>query len=299
MTMHGSGKHFVGAGATPSMGLSQFRGGAKKGKKAVHYQSEEEEEYEGGRVSTALIPFRTGTRAIVPARVPSGAVVPARTPSGALVPLGPSGRPMARPSMPQSYYANLLRPTAASSRAITGAVASRASLASRFRKGLTAQNIANAIAMGVPLGMLGAYLADQGAADEDAGYFEDYAGEDFGPSGGPSGGPMGPSDGPMGDGPTGAPMGPSGGVPSDMTSDELAWYLQTGNLPERYSIRKSRSKRGKGKLTIEHEGMGRKASAPKKADGRTARAAVVKKVMAERGVSLAQASKIVKEEGLY
>jgi hypothetical protein len=41
-------------------------------------------------------------------------------------------------------------------------------------------------------------------------------------------------------------------------------------------------------------GLGKKGS-----DGRTARAQVVRSVMQERGVSLPQASRIVKEEGLY
>jgi hypothetical protein len=47
-----------------------------------------------------------------------------------------------------------------------------------------------------------------------------------------------------------------------------------------------------GVQTGRYEGEGR-------ADGRKARAAVVKKVMAERGCGMAEASKIVKAEGLY
>jgi hypothetical protein len=141
----------------------------------------------------------------------------------------------------------------------------------------------------------------------------------------------------------------SGGVPSDMTADELAWYLQTGNLPARYSIRAPRSKRGKGKLTITHGDEmngGQRMSledlfnpeTPRKGapnlppvrrtpvrggpaigipkgrrvsgdlDGlfmegrgskRSDRAEIVRQVMRERGVSLPQASSIVKNEGLY
>jgi hypothetical protein len=220
--------------------------------------------------------------------------------------------------------------------------------------------------MGIPLGMLGSYLADQSGADGDAGYYDEYAGEDFtGDDGGDDGGDGGVDDGGMG----GVDRG---GVPSDMSADELAWYLQTGNLPERYSIRKRKTRRGKGKLTIthgdEHEGGVRGKKPPQRrvcpmdmspqsiacrrgeeyvpptmrappsfrppmmpspidkpvigkpvverppstrlpvvappkvqpvTDGRRARAAIVSQVMMERGVSLPQASKIVKDEGLY
>jgi hypothetical protein len=65
---------------------------------------------------------------------------------------------------------------------------------------------------------------------------------------------------------------------------------------------------GCGKLTIHHGGMGtgayegkgkktRKAAGPN--DKRRARAAVVKKVMQERGCGLGEASKIVKQEKLF
>jgi hypothetical protein len=296
MEMHGSGKHFVGAGATPSMGLSQFRGGAKKGKKAVHY----DEDMEGGRIG-----LLTGfTRA----RPTSTAIVPYRPPSGALTQFGRTN--LARPSLPPSYYQNLFR------RPTTGAVA-RPSLGSRVQgalgavgRNITASRIAQALSMGIPLAMLGSYLADTAGADGDAGYYDDYAGDDFGPSGGPSdggptdGGPYGPSQ-PYPEVPIDYPTdGPSGGVPSDLSPAELAWYLQSGNLPERYALRQKTSRRrGKGKLTITHgeeemEGSGRR-QASKKHDGRSARAEIVRRVMRERGVKLAEASRIVKAEGLY
>ena len=59
---------------------------------------------------------------------------------------------------------------------------------------------------------------------------------------------------------------------------------------------------GKGKLVIKHlpEGDGTEIhEGSGRADGRRARAAVVKRVMRERGVSMIEASKIVKREGLY
>ena len=359
MEMHGSGKMFhgagiVGAGATPSMGLSQFRGGAKKNKKQVQYESESEtemeEEDDGMEGGAGLL-----TNIARIAR-PSTAIVPRVAPSGALVRLGTAGRPMATPSLPASYYANLMRgvPKGTTRTPITSTIKSGVSkVATNLRKGLTAQNIATALSLGIPLSMLGSYLADQSGATGDAGYYEDYAGADFQPTDQPTGTQDQPTDLP-----TGTTTGGPSGVPSDLSPDELAWYLQSGNLPARYSIRTSKRKKGKGKLTIQHEGgaslvdnlrqlMHEKATAPSssakpvslgerfgnnqapqpyrdleyglrekakeqmkpaqsklreavaKKDGRTARAEVVKKIMKERGVSLAEASKIVKAEGLY
>jgi hypothetical protein len=336
MTMHGSGKHFVGAGATPSMGLSQFRGGAKKGKKVMY---EDEDEMEGGR----FLP-----RITLPSfRPPSTAIVPVRPPSGAMTQYGRTN--IARPSMPPSFYQNLLRPAGTASRTIGQRISG---VASSVGKNITASRIAQALAMGIPLAMLGSYLSDTAGADGDAGYYDDFAGDDFGPSGPPSGGPSGgPMDGPMG--------GPTGTVPSDLSPEELAWYLQSGNLPERYAIRQKfgkKSRKGKGKLTIthgeeEHEGgmmnttfgdaYGRRKEiadspygqskdlrdrlpprrlpvqppmsmrpavergprmptvGPPKRDGRSDRAEIVRRIMQERGVKLAEASSIVKREGLY
>jgi len=50
---------------------------------------------------------------------------------------------------------------------------------------------------------------------------------------------------------------------------------------------------------LKSKGLGKSKSARSGNDGRAARAAVVRKVMQERGVSLPMASKIVKQEGLY
>jgi hypothetical protein len=76
-------------------------------------------------------------------------------------------------------------------------------------------------------------------------------------------------------------------LPRDsMGASDMDWMYRSGNVAY-----KGRSQRGRGKLTIQHGGA--------KSSGRSARAAIVKQVMAERGVSLPQASRIVKEEGLY
>lgn len=329
MTMRGGAKHFIGAGATPSMGLSQFRGGSRSNlgsrlskdhhaisaefmrlkrlkpnsdpdalaaeaienvnkRKALtnrigrgkEVESETEEEeiddgMEGGRINLAGL-FRSARVAPAPIRAP---------PSTALTVTGTRvGSLPARPSFPASYYQNLFRgaPRAAprgAPRLSSGAPAA-ASLATRLRSGLTAANIARAASLGIPVAMLASYLADQGGASGDAGFYDDYAGEEFGPSGGM---PVAPEM------PVGLPSGLPSSIPSDMTPDEVAWYLRSGNLPERYT---SRGRQGRGVLQITHGGA-------KKSDGRSARAEVVKKVMKERGVNLAQASKIVKAEGLY
>jgi len=50
---------------------------------------------------------------------------------------------------------------------------------------------------------------------------------------------------------------------------------------------------------LKSKGLGKSKSSRSGNDGRAARAAVVRKVMQERGVSLPMASKIVKQEGLY
>jgi hypothetical protein len=59
--------------------------------------------------------------------------------------------------------------------------------------------------------------------------------------------------------------------------NELAFYLQTGNLPDRYRQQRV--------------GAGRRRANP--------RAAIVSKVMREQGLSLPAASRYVKEHGLY
>jgi coproporphyrinogen III oxidase-like Fe-S oxidoreductase len=61
------------------------------------------------------------------------------------------------------------------------------------------------------------------------------------------------------------------------SAKDLAFYLRTGNLPLKY-----RQKVGSGKP-----------------DGRSARAEIVRKVMAEKGMKMIEASKYVKAHNLY
>jgi hypothetical protein len=333
------------------MGLSQFRGGAKK------YESEDEDEddMEGGNIANIIRGAVGSVGRTVGSFVPrlgslgrSSRVAPTST---ALVPLGSAGRPIAKPSFDRSWYVNALNNASSRALAVRGATATRG-------RTLTPAAIAQAIAMGIPLAMIGAYASNQSnqPGQEDGGYYDEYTGQEFGP-----GGPTDPTGGPSMGGPIDDGVA-SGGVPSDMNADELAWYLQTGNLPARYSARASRSKRGKGKLTITHgdemnggrmmsieEVLARlpprkglvprlverypydpnavytpeskprppvsekpyiprvyepppKRSLPVRAppnDRRSDRAEIVRQVMRQRGVSLPQASSIVKNEGLY
>jgi hypothetical protein len=163
--------------------------------------------------------------------------------------------------------------------------------------------LAAAAATAIPLGLaLNDYLGNRDSGG--AGYYDDYAGENFGPGGDMGDGPYGPGD------PTDTgyiieepgmpkppyqprpPIGPEGLPPviaDNMTAGELEFFLQSGNLPEwayQGTVSSRRRRLGRGKKS-------------KATGSRSARAAVVKQVMAERGVSLPQASRIVKEEGLF
>jgi hypothetical protein len=151
---------------------------------------------------------------------------------------------------------------------------------SKSTMGTRATILAGLAATGIALGLSGAaldeYIRDQ--ANSEAGPDGGPALEPYGPSG-PSGGPdFQPPEGDDGyDGEDGTGLEP---IPSGLTRPELAWYLQTGNLPA--SAYSKKAKKGSGK-----------------SDGRSARAAVVRKVMREKGVSMIEASKYVKAHNLY
>lgn len=321
--LHGSGR-YVGRGATPSMGLSQFRGGCEE-------CSDSDEEYEeempkkkrggrksGGRSLLSRIPLARG---IGLPRLPRPSLPLAQQGVGiGRIPLPPPTTRFPRPNLysgRQFVGPRLVNPP----RAVTSAV-NRLGL-QQGRRAPTALNMRNAgrisqlLAAGIPIAMLGAYLADAGGDGGGGGYYDEYAGEVGGPAGpsGPSGPPAGPSQpapsGPLGpdtDG-DGIPdsqdpdyndggAGGAGGLPPDiadrMTEAELLWFLQSGNLPAwayRGTTRSRRARVGSGVLKIQHGGKTKRKP--------SARNEIVKKVMRERGVSLPEASKIVKAEGLY
>jgi hypothetical protein len=278
----------------------------------------------GGLVtSRAIVPYHAPTStAIVPYHAPSSAIVPYHAPSTYHPPVTTLSTGRATPAHPASYYQNLLRNR--------GRTTGRPSVADRAPQGMIedhiptaypvrgptrgstsmASRIAMALAAGIPLAALGLVAADMaGAFDQpnsgssgnspgnapgDEGPMgdlpappPDYApGPSYAPGSGTPGGP-GSSGGPGGYG--GDPMGP-GGVPPGLTGNELAWYLQSGNLPDRYFVGNLSQRRAK-------YGRGKKASSGH--DGRSARAEIVRNVMREQGLSLPQASKYVKDHGLY
>jgi hypothetical protein len=98
-----------------------------------------------------------------------------------------------------------------------------------------------------------------------------------------------------------------------MSADEEDFYLRTGNIPYRFLEGSLGHKRGSGLVAIQSQispnsFLNRMRSnkvpmiatpARRVGSGRQARAAIVKKVMQEKGLSLPKASKYVKDNGLY
>jgi hypothetical protein len=148
-------------------------------------------------------------------------------------------------------------------------------------------NVARLLAAGIPLALLGAYLGDALAQTAiDSGEFDDYMEPEIGTT------PL--AEPPVGEPPViidperprnpyvdGVPLAPTMNMPK-MTQKEIKFYLQSGNLPDRFYSDSGNKKLGSGK-----------------SDGRSARAEVVRKVMREKGMKLIEASKYVKEHGLY
>lgn len=232
MTMRGSGKHFYGAGATPSMGLSQFRGGRKV---KYEYETESEDEMEGGQIGSLLGRLLPRSARVAPT---STAIVPrlsSRPTSTAIVPLGTAGRPIATPSLSAAQYRRMFQARPSASPFVSGPTAALSRVAKRFGPAA-----ARAATLGATLGAVGSYLGDQFGADSgDAGYFDDYVDEEY-----PVDEGVPPTTGVFA--PEGQPLIPDS-LPSDLSPDELAWYLQSGNLPARYAMAASKRKRGKGK----------------------------------------------------
>jgi hypothetical protein len=145
--------------------------------------------------------------------------------------------------------------------------------------GVTPARVAAALAAGVAIGSLADYFANEAnASSGDSEYYEPPEGFVDMPGPGPGG--------PIVD--TGIPK--PGYKP--MTKAETSSYLKTGNIPRRFLVGSIEQNLQEAAM----EGMGR---AKRGNDGRSARAAVVRKVMAEQGMSLPAASRYVKEHGLY
>jgi hypothetical protein len=132
--------------------------------------------------------------------------------------------------------------------------------------------VAAAIAAGVGIDQLVNHFESQNQPSGD-GYYDDLGGVgdggpviDYAPPGGP--------DGPIIDY---APPGGSG------FQEQLPWWSYTQNLT-------AKDMRGRGRRRNKPAGEN---------DGRRARAEIVRRVMAEQGLGMIQASKYVKENGLY
>jgi hypothetical protein len=250
----------VGGGATPSMGLSQFRGGMCHKCECDDCEcSDSDEEKQGGSlyssVASALGKFGStaasraaaaarasaqtaanaraavsGTSALNRARLaltnaPSSTLALRAPPSSALALRAPPSTALTRTNLGAYDEALDLR-------GVTGTAASaaaRTTVASRLaRMGITPARVAAALAAGVALGSLEAYFRSQQGAPGGE-YIVDW------PPGGGDDGPYGPY------GP-GGPGGPGTGGPSpdDLAPGTpkkvVAAYLRSGNAPSRYLI---------------------------------------------------------------
>jgi hypothetical protein len=153
--------------------------------------------------------------------------------------------------------------------------------------GVTPARAAAALAAGVAIGNLADYFANEAANQSgDSGYYDDYEEKVYmdRTAAPPKGPPMGPSQGPYG-----PPPGSEYEEPK-MSKSETAAYLKTGNIPRRFLV---------GSVAQNLAMQAREGGKSMRRDGRSARAAVVRKVMADQGMSLPAASKYVKEHGLY
>lgn len=296
--MHGptemiGGKQFYGAGATPSMGVSQFKGGRKSRKVVVmepeedEYEDDMEGEMKGGNALARALAMATARRvgslarpatsivarpaaslaarpatstALLASRLsrpqlnynvlrPTSTTTLAARPATSTALVNPAAM---NPSMPYSYYQNLLRPATSAQRSASRTVSQTASqTATRETK---EQILARLIKSGIPLATAAVMTASimatgsQGGEEETGEYYDDIVdGSDPTqvpapqiPPQGPAG-PNYPEFQPEADDPS------SSLIPSDLNPNELAWYLRSGNLPDRYGFRKpTPAQRGKG-----------------------------------------------------
>jgi len=319
--MHGGqfyGAGMVGAGATPSMGLSQFRGGAShkcpacRRKRCVCEESSSDGDMEGGAFYSGIANF-IGDAAAAASRAVRGirgAVKPVVT-SSTLVPYNPVQAAFtANSGFRNAVLANAfgsralvprvtgaLKPynaaeAAARIRAAQAAGETTQTVAARLAKmGITPSRVAAALALGIPAITLAYYFAeDMSNNDADAGYFDPpYSNpgepdpqrpeEPYVVPGGPGGPTIDPGLPPTY--PEEPPLGP-GGRPPRGSRYATGEGVATGNLADQYF---AAQRRGSGKQ-----------QQPRRSNPR---AAIVSKVMREKGLNLPAASRYVKEHGLY
>jgi len=311
----------VGGSATPSMGLSQFRGGKhcnSCGCSPCECSSSDEEHQGGGiysSIASAVGRFgsTTASRAAAAAEAARVAAAEERAAAAAAAALS-TGR-AALTNAPVSTLA--LRPTgvlavrpglgaydaALDLRGLSGSKgAANSTIASRLAAmGVTPARLAAALAAGVGLTSLEAYFASAGTQFPGGNYdmFPPPGPGSGGPgTGGPgSGGPGtgGPGSGGPGTGGPGTGGPGSGGpgtvdVPAALKPNTpkrvVAAYLRSGNAPSRYLVGNQAQKealaRSEGALT---------------GGGRSARGQAVKAIMSKHGLSLPEASRYLKQHG--
>lgn len=258
--------------------------------------------------STALVPY-------VPPR--GGPVRP--VPVGPLVPVGPGGPVVAPPrgAPPKPPPISNIKPISNKPITINTPSGKPVTIPAKIPPKGPSRNalIAKLAAAGLAVGTIAAIIAGSlgafgpvGSQDEegDQGYYDDYTGEAGVDEGGPyaPGGDAGPG-GPGGMyGDIYGPGGPGGLVPTNLSPSEVAFYLQSGNLPDRF-YSGPRSKRG-GARQPEFTRAARRVAMPvaqvgggRRSGRRSDRAAIVKQVMADQGISMIEASRYVKANNLY
>ena len=279
-----------GRGGVPSMGTSEIRGGARKAKgrrrKPRYY--DDEDEMEGGFIgalaglAARLIPT-IARGATTAARVGSTAARGALTGvRGAVRSVGSKVKPKAPPK-PTSTAIVPYNPATAAARtgtaivpkttgalstatrgATTAATTGATAATTGSRLGTIASRLGTAANIAIPVAMAADYLANQPSSTgaTDTGYYEDYAGE-------------------------------VGGIPEMAPSDAgvAEGMLPSGRLAPAPSARQT-GRVVRGNVMTNVVGSGRH-------DKRSARAAVVRRVMREHGMSLPEASRYVKQNGLY
>ena len=258
--------------------------------------------------ATARAAALASARAAAAAR--TGALTGA--PSSALVVLGSAGRPLATPRMPASFYQGLARPATGA----TGATVKSGTVAQRLTAmGVTPARVAQALAAGVAAGGLLAYFESMKSQQPGGmGNFDIFP--PLGPATTPTQPPPTKPPGPSTLGPsipapgtgTGGPTVP--GLPgrgrgTKAQRAQLAAFLRSGNLPERYLVGTEADKLalaisegliGSG-MKVGGKTMRLPQPSASKPDGRSVRAQMVKEIMAKHGLSLPQASKYLKENG--
>jgi hypothetical protein len=334
--MHGGqfyGAGMVGAGATPSMGLSQFRGGASHKcpeclrKRCVCEESSSDEDMEGGGWFSGLL-GAVGDVASAATRAVRGVrnAVPPPAVSSSLVRYNPVQAAFTANSGFRNYVLQnaFSRPSTALATRATGELKpySAAEAAARVRAaqaagetaetvaaklarmGITPTRVAAALAIGIPAITLAAYFGEQDAAADDSGFYYPQEIIVDRPPNVISDPPQPP--GVTVDVPIDIPAGPRGSRGRRATGEGVA----TGNLADEYF---TAQRRGAGQprrsnptrsvnprepdytqLHIDRIMRGR--GKPRRSN---ARAALVGKIMREKGLSLPAASRYVKENGLY